>query len=137
MEIQTFMLCKELRETGEGNLYDASGIGIYRFQSPESAFPLTATAPYYMLLRRPDRGPEKTVTLRMNLIDMDGNAIGAPQNIRVAFTFPGGSLFYSLVGRIDLSFPKIADYRLDITADEKTNPFFYQYDIEVILPPER
>lgn len=134
MEIQTFMLCKQIRQTGPGSEYDASMIGLHSFYSLDGMFPLTFQMPYYMLLRRPDRGAEKDVSLKFNLIDMDGNAIGEPRNVKAFGRFPADFMFMVLTGTISFAFPAIGDYRLDSTADEETLPFVYQYNIEITPP---
>lgn len=137
MEIQTFMLCKQIRKTGPGSEYDASMIGLHSFYSLDGLFPLTFDMPYFMLLRRPDRGAEKDSSLTFNLVDMSGITIGEPQNVKAVGKFPSGFIFMVLTGRISFAFPRIGDYRLDITADEETSPSVYHYTIEITPPPSR
>lgn len=136
MEVQTFMLCKEIRKIGIGSEYDAKLIGLHSFYSLDGSFPLVFRLPYFMLLRRPERGDVKDISLKFNLIDMDGNAIGEPRNVKAFGKFPAGHMFMTLTGTINFAFPQIGDYRLDITADEEIIPFVFQYDIEVTPRPE-
>jgi hypothetical protein len=135
MEVQRFMLCLALRQTTQGG-FDATRVAVHSFYSKDGQFPLQFHMPFYMLIRRPDRGAEKAVTLRFNLIDQDGNPTGDPRNIKAIGSFPTGHMFINLRGTIEFSFPGIGDYRLDITADEETIPFLYQYDIEITESPE-
>jgi len=41
----------------------------------------------------------------------------------------------SLIGSIEFSFPKIGDYRLDITADKNKLGTVYHYNIEITKAP--
>jgi len=122
---------------GDRSNFDAKMIGLHSFYSHDDKFSLDFQLPYFMLLRRPARNAEEDVSLRFNLIDLDGNPIGEPRNVKALGKFPSGFMFMTLHGTIAFSFPRIGDYRLDITADEDTMPFLYQYDIEVTENPER
>ncbi|MBW8035956.1 MAG: hypothetical protein FVQ79_10070 [Planctomycetes bacterium] len=135
MEIQSFLLCRELRKVGSGNEYDANLICLHSFYSLDGRFPLEFSLPYYMLLRRKTREGDETFSLRFNLIDSDGNRVGEPKDVKAISTFPNGHMFMSLQGTIHFSFPEIGDYRLDITADEEKFPFIFQYNIEVTENP--
>ena len=134
MEIQSFLLCKELRKVGSGNEYAANLICLHSFFSLDGTYPLEFSMPYYMLLRRNNREGNNTVSLKFNLIDEDGNKVGEPRDIKAIGDFPDGHIFMSLHGTIKFSFPQIGDYRLDITADEETLPSLYQYNIEITEP---
>ena len=133
MEVQTFILCKEMRK-GEGNSYDAHLIGLHNLYPTDGKFPFDFTMPYYMLLRRASRGPEEPVTLRFRLVDEDGDSTGNPQNFITKGSFPEGHRFWVVAGTIKFSFPGYGDYRLDIRADEHKMGSLFQYDIEIKKP---
>jgi len=91
--------------------------------------------PYYVLLRREQRMSDTRFSIRFNLVNEDGKKIGQPYNFVAAGVFPNGFRFMSLEGTIEFEFPKIGDYRLDITSDENIFPTKYHYNIEVTEKP--
>jgi len=135
MEIQSLVLCKELRKGGEGNSYDSKMIGIHSFFAKDGNYPLRFSIPFYMLLRREQRYTDETITIRFNLIDADGRNAGLPDGLAAKGIFPDGHMFMTLTGTIEFEFPAIGDYRLDVTADEEKLPSIYHYNIEVTQAP--
>lgn len=135
MEVQTFLLCNNLAKIGPGCVYDAKMIGMHSFFAKDERFPLDCELPYFMLVRRSDRGTDVEISFRFNLVDKDGRAVGEPNNVRAKSVFPSGHRFMVFAGKMKLVFPAIGDYRLDITADEGKIPATFQYDIEVTPRP--
>jgi hypothetical protein len=131
MEIQSFFLCKTITQVSKNSEFDGHLIGLHSFYSLDGNFPLEFDFPYFMLLRRETRGPEQDISLRFNLINSDGITVGEPRNIKTDDKFPAGFMFLNLMGKIHFNFPGPGDYRLDITADEESAPFTFQYNIEI------
>ena len=131
MEIQTFLLCKEIQKTGTSGVYNANHLAIHNFYPTDGVFPLQFSAPFYMLLRRQQKDGDEQITLRFDLVDQDGRNIGQPENFKAAGIFPSGHGFLTLTGHIGMMFPKAGEYRLDITADEDKLATVYAYNIEV------
>lgn len=131
MEIQSFILCKTITQVPQTGEYDGHMIGVYTFYSLDGTFPLEFGSAFLMVLRRETKGPQQAITLRFNLINSDGLTVGEPRNVRANAVFPAGLRFVKLLGRLPFSFPAPGDFRLDITADEETIPFTFQYNIEI------
>lgn len=131
MEIQSFVLAKEIRQTGPGSEYAAETIGLHHFYSAGGQYPFEFTIPYFMLIRRANDEEDDTISLRFNLIDSDGGGVGAPQNQKVEGVFPKNHKFMTIVGTIKFEFPAVGDYRLDITADEGKLPSVFSYNIQI------
>jgi len=131
MEIQTFLLCKQISVGGGTGFYDASYLGIHSFYPIDGLFPMQFGVPYYMLLRRQQRDGDEAVTLRFDLVDQDGRSVGEPVNLLASSTFPHGQRFMPLTGHIHFQFPRAGEYGLDITADEDNLPSVYRYNIDV------
>lgn len=131
MEIQTFLLCKSIMPGAAHGEFNGHLMGLHSFYSLDGVFPLTFDFPYFMLLRRESRGGEQIYSLNFNLIGNDGFSAGEPGNSFSKGIFPAGFRFMHLLGKIHFSFPQPGDYRLDITADEESAPFTFQYNIEI------
>jgi hypothetical protein len=130
MEIQSFILCKEIKESGTGTLLDGRWLGIHQLFPVDSGYPLHGTLPFFMLLRRDHRAYEENFSLRFDLVDQDGRPAGQPAGFKHTSVFPAGERFFHFCGDISFIIPAPGDYRLDITADEEGSPFVYAYNIE-------
>ena len=131
MEVQSFILCKQISQSGTGDMLNGQWIGLRTF-FPEKGhlYPLQFTMPYYMLVRRQRTNTAEQFSLRVDLVDNDGKSAGRPQNFKAAGTFPQGEMFLHFYGSVEFEIPAPGDYRLDITADEEGRPFLYSYNIE-------
>src|SRR3989339_530701 len=109
MEIQTFLLAVSVEEMYPGN----------------------ANIPFLMVLRRQNKEIDEPITLRFNLVDVDGRPAGLPRDLIADAVFPKGKKLWKLRGTIRFIFNSPGDYRLDITADEDKIPSMYSYNIEV------
>ncbi len=130
MEIQTFYLAMAIQERKPGDYLTTTSC-VSQFSPADGRFPFQVRLPYLMLLRRAGKGPEEEVTLKLNLIDQDGQSAGQPANARATGRFPAGAKFLALSGHILFAFPTPGDFRLDITADEETSAHLYSYDLEI------
>ena len=131
MEIQSFILCKQIDKSGAGDMLDGKWVGLRTFfQEKGRSYPLQFTMPYYMLARRQRANTSEQFSLRVDLVDNDGKPAGRPQNFKTAGTFPAGEMFMHFYGSVGFEIPAPGDYRLDITADEEGRPFLYSYNIE-------
>jgi hypothetical protein len=137
MEIQTFLLCKSVHKTSDGDTYVADHLGLHSFYPLDGIFPLQFSMSYYMLLRRIQRQGDENITLRFDLVDFDGRNIGQPKNVSAAGIIPNGHRFMTLTGHIHFEFPFPGEYSLDITADEHKLPSVYRYSIDVTKTPEQ
>lgn len=134
MEIQTFLLAASIEEMIPGNPHILNGkhIALHGFfPNPGCKFPLEAPLQFLMVLRRQNRDADEPLTLRFNLVDMDGRPVGRPRNIGIEGVFPKGMKLWKLRGMFSFMFPGPGDYRLDIIADENIIPSMYSYCIEV------
>ncbi len=131
MEIQSFLLAKEIQQAGPGSDYRAETIGLHHFYSADEKYPFEFTVPYYMLIRRESDESDESITLSFNLIDSDGMGLGSPRNQKVEGVFPAKHKFMTIVGTIKFNFPGLGDYRLDITADEGKLPTIFTYNIQI------
>jgi hypothetical protein len=137
MEIQSFILCKNLTSGGVGTTLNAEWVGIATFYPDDGDFYPVGTIKYfYMLLRRNHTDYEEEFSLRFDLVDADGNPAGKPAGQKTRNKFPKGEKFFQVAGRIYLDIPAPGDYRLDITADEEGRPSVYAYNIVALAASE-
>jgi hypothetical protein len=131
MEVQSFILCKQISQSRIGDMLDGQWIGLRTFfPAPGQSYPLRFKMPYYLLLRRQRGDIDEQCNLRVDLVDTDGRLAGQPVNFKVRAEFPAGAKFFHFYGIVDFEIPTQGDYRLDITADEEGRPFLYSYNIE-------
>lgn len=130
MEIQSFFLAENITPNPKGG-YDVKRAAVHNFYPLDDKYPLTFQVPYYMLVHRNVSAAEEEITLKFNLINSDGQAVGTPSNLKVAGSFPANHKFMNIVGMIELLFPDAGEYRLDITADEEKLPSIFSYSILV------
>jgi hypothetical protein len=131
MEIQSFILCKQISKAGAGDMLDGQWLGTRNFYPLQGqSYPLKFPMPFFMLLRRENRDIDEQCSLRVDLVDVDGRPAGQPSNFKVHAVFPAGERFFQLWGDVAFEIPSQGDYRLDITADEEGRPFLYSYNIE-------
>lgn len=131
MEVQAFLLAKEIKQMGPGSEYNGENLGLHHFFPASKEYPFEFAIPYYMLIRRATSEDDEVMMIRFNLIDSDGQSIGALHGQQVEGTFPAGHKFMTIVGKIKLEFPAPGDYRLDIISDEHKFPTTYTYNISV------
>jgi len=133
MEIQTFLLAQTIEkvERGISTNYNAANIGLHNFYAKDGKYPIEFNFPYYMLLKRVICENEEVITLRFNLVDIDGRKTGKPNDVCAEGRFPKGHKFMTVSGKIKFLFPRPGDYRLDITADENKFEGIYSYNIEI------
>jgi hypothetical protein len=131
MEIQSFILCKEVTSAGVGTMFDGHLLGITSlFPTGATGYPLHGNLHFFMLLRRDHRGYDENFSLRFDLVDADGRPAGQPAGFKHTAVFPAGARFFHYYGDVSFDIPAPGDYRLDITADEEGTPFVYAYNIE-------
>lgn len=136
MEIQTFFLAEQITRHGD-NRHDVQRAAVAYFEcAPHVQFPVSFTLPGLILLRREGTGSETPFTLRLDLVDEDGKPAGKPCRGLVTGVFPAGPRFYTLMGKIDLEFPRLGSYRLDITVDEEFAGNVFSYDIDLWMRKE-
>jgi hypothetical protein len=134
MEVQSFILCKQISHSGTGDMLDGQWIGLRTFFPAEGqSYPLHFEMPYYMLLRRQRCDINEQCSLRVDLVDDDGRPAGQPVNFKARAEFPAGEKFFHFFGTVAFEIPSPGDYRLDITADEEGRPFLYSYNIEATI----
>ena len=130
MEIQSFILCKEIKDSGTGTMLDGCWLGIHQLFPVKNGYPLHGELPFFMLLRRDHRAYDEQFSFRFDLVDEDGLPVGEPAGFKHEAVFPSGERFFQFQGNIKFLIPAPGDYRLDITADEEGRPFVYAYNIE-------
>jgi hypothetical protein len=131
MEIQTFFLAESITRHPD-NRHDVQRAGIAYFEcTPQTLFPVRFTLPGLILLRRETTGGEASFTLRLDLVDEDGKPVGKPRRGQIAGVFPAGPRFFTLMGKIDLEFPRPGSYRLDITVDQEFAGNVFSYNIDL------
>lgn len=133
LEIQTFLLAGSIQRDGEADGFNGRNIVMTTCYPADGIFPYREQLPCLMLLRRAVRGEEERFTLRMNVIDDEGESAG---QATLEDVFPAGEKFLTLFGPIECEFPAPGDYRIDIMADEDKSATVYSYDLEVTNPPE-
>jgi hypothetical protein len=135
MEIQTFLLAMEVQQHGPGNFTTVTSC-VNQFSPSDGRFPFQMRLPYLMLLRRGSKGLGETIRLKFNLINPDGQGVGAPVNVMATGHFPAGHKFLALAGQILFAFPAPGDYRLDITTADQMSDQLYSYDLEIGPGPQ-
>jgi hypothetical protein len=137
MEIQSFILCKEVASAGVGTMFNGHLLGITSlFPTGTGEYPIIGNLKYFMVLRRSHRAYDENFSLRFDLVDEDGRPAGQPTGAKHNAIFPAGARFFQFYGSISFEIPAPGDYRLDITADEEGTPFVYAYNIEATEKPE-
>lgn len=130
MEIQTFLIAKEIQPIGNG-AYNAQLIGLHNFFPINNQYPFEFTVPFYLLMRRENDKQEEVVTLRFNLLNSDGRYAGEPKDLYAEGIFPKNHNFMPVAGTIKFVVPAAGDYRLDIVADENKMDSLYSYNLEI------
>jgi hypothetical protein len=133
MEIQSFILCGEIAPTAGGRIkmLDGRVLGLRSFfPLSGNRYPMRFPMPFFILLRREHRDYDEQCSLRFDLVDADGRAIGKPTGDKANLVFQKGNKFMHFSGTVTFEIPAPGDYRLDITADEEGTPFVYAYNIE-------
>jgi hypothetical protein len=130
VEIQSFILCREVIPSGVGQMLDGRWLGVRHFFPIDTGYPLRFAMSFFTLLRREHRAYDEQCSLRFDLVDEDGKAVGQPNGVKATGVFPIGARFFHLNGLLTFELPAPGDYRLDITADEEGRPFVYAYNIE-------
>jgi hypothetical protein len=105
MEIQSFILCKEINPSGTGDMLDGRWLGIWNFFPVKEKYPVHGNIPFYILLRRDHRAYDEQCSLRFDLVDADGKPVGQPNGVKVSGVFPAGARFFHLSGYIPLLIP--------------------------------
>jgi hypothetical protein len=83
MEIQSFILCKEVTCAGVGNMSNGRLLGITTvFPIGAQYYPLEFDMEFYMLLRRDHSTYDENFSLRFDLVDQDGNSTGQPTGFK-------------------------------------------------------
>lgn len=100
------------------------------FPLPGNRYPLKFPMPFFILLRREHRDYDEQCSLRFDLVDADGRAIGKPVGDKASLVFQKREKFMHFSWTVTFEIPAPGDYRLDITADEEGRPFVYSYNIE-------
>jgi hypothetical protein len=135
MQVQIFLLARKV--TMSGHNFDILGTGVSSFDATsECVFPTRFTFPAFIMLSRESEVGDAPFTLRLNLVDEDGRSAGKPQQMLVKGMFPNGVWQAKLMAKIDFEFPKIGNYRLDLTADEGLTGDVYHSDMRILERPD-
>ena len=136
MEIQTFILAKQIKKAGPGQ-YHGANITSTSFWPPDGQFPYILNRNYCAILRRAIllEKPAK-LTYQVHLVDLDGRPLGK-QGEEGDGMFPAGTRFHRVAGSMSLTLPQPGDYRLEFRVSEQGgDSSLFLYDVEIRQYPE-
>jgi hypothetical protein len=131
MEIQTFFLAERILPGL--NRIDVQTVCMALVDSPPDAtFPLRRRIPALVHLRRDSTSGEAPFSLRFDLVDEDGRAIGSPRHLLMQGVLPAeAGRFTSVHLELDFEFPAPGRYRLDVTLEEEFSGNVVSYNLDV------